>query len=132
MGVKHDRNSANYNYDDYRSEINGILERNKKRIRITEVLKDCGISKGNYYVFMNGGREYKDGTVSTLSYAKLDNLLSALRKLDVFATNRKRLEALSDKELAEFIENKIINDPKAKRIDVLKWLKSSDPEMKYK
>ena len=39
---------------------------------------------------------------------------------------------LSDKELAEFIEKKIINDPKAKRIDVLKWLKSSDPEMKYK
>ena len=132
MDVKRDRKSANYNFDDYRSEINGIIERNKKRIKITEVLRDCGISKGNYYVFMNGGREYKDGTVSTLSYAKLDNLLSTLREMDVFATNRKRLEALSDKELAEFIEKKIINDPKAKRIDVLKWLKSSDPEMKYK
>ena len=132
MDVKRDRKSANYNFDDYRSEINGIIERNKKRIKITEVLRDCGISKGNYYVFMNGGREYKDGTVSTLSYAKLDSLLSTLRKLDAFATNRKRLETLSDKELAEFIEKKIINDPKAKRIDVLKWLKSSDREIIYK
>ena len=51
---------------------------------------------------------------------------------NAFATNRKRLETLSDKELAEFIEKKIINDPQAKRIDILKWLKSSDQETIYK
>ena len=42
-----------YNYDDYRKEIAEIMKRNGKRIKITEVLRQCGISKGNYYLFMN-------------------------------------------------------------------------------
>ena len=122
-----------YNYDDYRKEIAEIMERNGKRIKITEILKQCKISKGNYYLFMNGGKEYSDGKVTnTLSYAKLDLLLDALINADVYSTNRKKLEAMSDEKLAEFIENKFIRDPDAENIDVLKWLKSHSEEMVYK
>jgi len=122
-----------YNYNDYRKEIAEIMERNGKRIKITEILKQCKISKGNYYLFMNGGRESSDGkTTNTLSYEKLDLLLDALVNADVYSTNRKKLEAMSDEKLAEFIENKFIRDPDAKNIDVLKWLKSHSEEMVYK
>ena len=132
MDVNFDKNNINYNYDDYRKEIRTILERNNKRIKISEVLKECGISKGNYYVFMKGGREYKDGVVSTLSYIKLDKLLSELRKKDTLATNREKLRAMTDKELADFIEKKIITDPNSTQIDVYKWLISNDSKMLYK
>ena len=109
------------------------MERNGKRIKITEILKQCKISKGNYYLFMNGGKEYSDGKVTnTLSYVKLDLLLDALINADVYSTNRKKLEAMSDEKLAEFIENKFIRDPDAENIDVLKWLKSHSEEMVYK
>ncbi len=122
-----------YNYDDYRKEIAEIMKRNGKRIKITEVLRQCGISKGNYYLFMNGGKEYSDGKVTnTLSYVKLDLLLDALTSADVYSTNRKKLEAMSDEKLADFIENKLIKDPNAENIDVLKWLKSHSEEMPYK
>lgn len=132
MDVNFDKNNINYSYDDYRNEIRTILERNNKRIKISEVLKECGISKGNYYVFMKGGREYKDGLISTLSYRKLDLLLSVLRKVDNLSTNRKMLEALSDEELAKYIEDNIINDPNSDKIDVLKWLKSANTKMIYR
>ena len=122
-----------FKYDDYRKEIAEIMERNGKRIKITEILKQCKISKGNYYLFMNGGKEYSDGKVTnTLSYAKLDLLLDALINADVYSTNRKKLEAMSDEKLAEFIENKFIRDPDAEDIDVLKWLKAHTEEMIYK
>lgn len=127
-----DKNNINYNFDDYRKEIRTILERNNKRIKISEVLRECGISKGNYYVFMRGGREYKDGVVSTLSYSKLDKLLSELRKKDTFATNREKLRVMTDKELADFIEKEIITDPNSTQIDMYKWLTSNDSKMIYK
>ena len=128
MDVNFDKNNINYSFDDYRNEIRSILERNNKRIKISEVLKECGISKGNYYVFMKGGREYKNGFVSTLSFSKLDQLLNALRKNDIVITNRKKLESMTDIELAKFIKEKIINNPKAKDIDIYKWLKSNTLE----
>ena len=82
---------------------------------------------------MNGGKEYSDGKITnTLSYAKLDLLLDALINADVYSTNRKKLEAMSDEKFAEFIENKFIRDPDAENIDVLKWLKSHSEEMVYK
>ncbi len=122
-----------YSYDDYRKQIAEIMERNGKRIKITEVLRQCGISKGNYYLFMNGGKEYIDGKITnTLSYAKLDLLLDALTSADVYSTNRKKLEAMSDEKLADFIESKFIKDPNAENIDVLKWLKSHSKEIIYK
>ena len=122
-----------YNYDDYRNEISKIMERNGKRIKITEILRQCNISKGNYYLFMNGGKEYSAGKITnTLSYTKLDLLLDALTNADVYSTNRKKLEAMSDEKLAEFIENKFIKDPDAENIDVLKWLKSHSEEIIYK
>jgi len=132
MDVNFDKNNINYNYDDYRKEIRTILERNNKRIKISEVLKECGISKGNYYVFMKGGREYKDGVVSTLSYKKLDHLLEELKKHDVILTNRKRLAAMTDEELVSFIEIEIIGDPNLRKIDFLNWLKESNPKILYK
>ena len=122
-----------YNYDDYRKKISQIMERNGKRIKITEVLKRCGISKGNYYLFMNGGKECGNGKITnTLSYTKLDLLLDALTSADIYSTNRKKLEAMSDEKLADFIENNFIRDPNAEKIDVFKWLKSHSGEMVYK
>lgn len=121
-----------YEYEDYRNEIAEIMQRNGRRIKIKDVLAECGISKGNYYSFMNGGRKYKDHDISTLSYAKLDILLSALRKIDHFATNRKKLSGMSDEDLARFIEEKIVSDPKAAQIDFLAWFKSTDPAFIYK
>lgn len=132
MNVNFDNKNINYNYDDYRNEIRLILERNNKRIKISEVLKKCGISKGNYYVFMKGGREYKNSVVSTLSYAKLDKLISELRKKDTLATNREKLRAMTDKELADFIEKKIIMNPNSSQIDVYSWLKSNDSKIIYR
>ncbi|MBR2578343.1 MAG: hypothetical protein IKE38_05355 [Erysipelotrichaceae bacterium] len=73
MKVKAKGNNTNFTFDDYRNEIRTILERNKRRIKITKVLEKCGISKGNFYVFMNGGKKYKDGIISTLSFSKLDH-----------------------------------------------------------
>lgn len=118
-------NRNKYSIDDYRKEIQEIMERNGKRITITKVLKECGISKGNYYSFINGTRP-------ALSYAKLDLLLEALRRQDGWATNRQRLAAMSDENLAKFIEEKLLNDPDAKAIDVLKWLRSGDARIIYK
>ena len=123
MEVNFDKNNINYNFDDYRKEIRMILERNNKKIKISEVLRECGISKGNYYVFMKGGKKYKDGFVSTLSYSKLDLLLRSLKKTDTIVTNRRRMEMMSDEELARFIEEEIIDNPKAKSIDFVSWLK---------
>ena len=131
MDVNFDKNNINYNYDDYRKEIRTILERNNKRIKICEVLKECGISKGNYYVFMKGGKKYKEGFVSTLSFAKLDRLLNELKKIDSPLTNRKMLESMSDKELAGFLEE-IIKNPNATKIDVHKWLVETNKEFIYK
>lgn len=119
-------------FDDYRKEIRTILERNSKRIKISEILRECGISKGNYYVFMKGGKKYKDKIVSTLSYEKLDRLLNELKKSDMYSTNRKKLESMSDEDLADFIEKNIIGDPKAKQIDLLTWLRETSPAMTYK
>ena len=121
-----------YSYDDYRKEIAEIMQRNGRRIKITEILKQCNISKGNYYTFMNGGKAYNNTVTNSLSYAKLDLLLDALTNADVYSTNRKKLEAMSDERLADFIENKFIRDPDAENIDVLKWLKSHSEEIIYK
>jgi len=125
-------NKKVYEYEDYRNEIAEIMQRNGRRIKITDILTECGVSKGNYYSFMNGGRKYKDHEISTISYAKLDDLLNALRKADRFATNRQRLSGMSDKELARFVEDAILADPNVKNIDFYNWLKSESTEMIYK
>ena len=131
MDVNFDKNNINYSFDDYRKEIRTILERNNKRIKISEVLKECGISKGNYYVFMKGGRKYKNGVVSTLSYEKLDRLLEKLREMDAFPTNRKKLASMTNEQLARFIVDEIIKKPNVNYVDVLKWLKSTDSKTNY-
>ena len=39
---------------------------------------------------------------------------------------------MSDEDLARFIEEKIVSDPKATQIDFLAWFKSADPAFIYK
>lgn len=130
-------NRKPYSFDEYREEIKSIVTRNKKRIKITDILNDCGISRGNYYTFLSGGKEYNGRITSTLSYEKLDRLLKALRAADCYTdyaarTNRKKMELMSDKMMAEYLEQNLLSDPDAAKIDVLKWLKSVDPKAVYK
>lgn len=132
-----DNNRKLYSYDDYREEINAIVSRNKKRIKITEILKDCGISRGNYYTFKSGGKDYRGRKTSTLSYEKLDRLLNALRAVDCYAdysdsSNRKRMEAMSNRKMAEYLIDNLLSNPDPEKIDVLKWLESADPKAIYK
>ncbi len=130
-------NRKPYSFDEYREEIKSIVTRNKKRIKITDILNDCGISRGNYYTFLSGGKEYNGRITSTLSYEKLDRLLEALRAADCYTdsearTNRKKMEAMSDKMMAEYLEQNLLSDPNAGNIDVLRWLKSADSKPIYK
>ena len=130
-------NRKPYSFDEYRQEIKSIVTRNKKRIKITDILNDCGISRGNYYTFLSGGKEYNGRITSTLSYEKLDRLLEALRAADCYTdsaanTNRKKMEAMSDKKMAEYLEQNLLSDPNARNIDVLEWLKSAEPQAIYK
>ncbi|MBQ6148543.1 MAG: hypothetical protein IJI83_03240 [Oscillospiraceae bacterium] len=121
-----------FSYDEYRDEIKQIMERNGKRIKITEILNNLNISRGNFYKFMRGGISYNGHSTSTLSYEKLDTLMAVLRRADGFANNRQRLAAMSDEDLALFIEEKLIGDPKADQIDVCSWLKSQSVKIIYK
>lgn len=130
-------NRKPYSFDEYRQEIKSIVTRNKKRIKITDILNDCGISRGNYYTFLSGGKEYNGRITSTLSYEKLDRLLEALRAADCYTesgakTNRKKMELMSDKKMAEYLEQNLLSDPNARNIDALKWLESADPKAVYK
>lgn len=116
----------------YRSEINKILNRNRGNIQITKVLKDLHISKGNYYVFMNGGKKYKSGNVSTLSFKKLDMLLAELKAIDSASTNKEVINAMTEEQLAKLIKTNFIDNPRASQIDIKKWLKSTKPQIIYK
>ena len=58
--------------------------------------------------------------------------MAVLRRADGFANNRQRLAAMSDEDLALFIEEKLIGDPKADQIDVCSWLKSQSVKIIYK
>ena len=118
-------------YDDYRQEIAEILQ-NNRRIKITDVLLKCNISRGNFYMFMKGGVDQNDTKVNTLSYEKLDSLLNELRKQDSSATNRQLLQSLSTFQLNNYIQDKFISNPKLKDIDFEKWLDSTEEDLIYK
>ena len=118
-------------YDDYRQEIAEILQ-NNRRIKITDVLLKCNISRGNFYMFMKGGVDQNGIKVNTLSYEKLDTLLNELRRQDSSATNRQLLQSLSTFQLNNYIQDKFISNPKLKDIDFEKWLDSTDEDLIYK
>lgn len=118
-------------YSEYRHEINRILESNSN-IKITNILDKCNISKGNFYVFMNGGKDYNGTKVSTLSYKKLDTLLNELKKYDSSTTNRQVLQSLSTFQLNNYIQEKFIYNPNLKDIDIEAWLNSTKEDLIYK
>ena len=119
-------------YESYREEINKILDRNKGNIYITKILTSLHISKGNYYVFMNGGKKYKNGRISTLSFKKLDMILAELKMLDRSSTNKEMVNSMTEEQLAKFIRKTFIENPHASNIDIRKWLKSTNPKIIYK
>ena len=120
-------NKKIYTYDDYREEINAIVSRNKKRIKITKILKECGISRGNYYTFKSGGKDYNGRKMSTLSYEKLDRLLNVLRSVDCYAdyptsSNRKKMESMSNRKMAEYLFDNLLSYAGLEKIYMLKWI----------
>ena len=82
-------------------------------------------------------KKYKNGYVSTLSYEKLDRLLYSLRSVDCYAeyptsSNRKKMESMSNRKMAEYLFDNLLSDPDPGKIDVLKWLESADPKATHK
>lgn len=136
------RDNRRYTFDDYREEIKAILDFNKGdsgsrgHISITKILKDVGVSSGNYYAFMRGGVMRNGVLTMPLSYKKLDMILDALKKesntISSKGNNRGWLRTMSDEELAEFIEERVITNPRLNQIDFLAWLRSADPAFIYK
>ena len=118
-------------YEYYRKEIARILQDNKN-IKITNVLNKCNLSRGNFYMFMKGGRDCNGGKANTLSYEKLKTLLNELRKQDQGATNRQMLQTLSNLQLSRYIQEKFISNPYLKDIDIEAWLNSTEEDLIYR
>ena len=96
---------------------------NKNTIVMIKLLKELGISSGNFYYFLAHDEDGKGDR--TMSIEKLETLYRALVKEGLIPTNRARLESLdTDKMVKELFKRFDLNKTGVKEKDVTKWMNS--------
>ena len=96
---------------------------NKNNIVMIRLLKELGISSGNFYYFLAHDEDGKGDR--TMSVEKLERLYNAMAKEGLIPTNRARLESLdTDKMVKELFKRFDLEKSGTKEKDVTKWMNS--------
>ena len=108
------------NKSEYRKLFIGILKNKDKRIRIDPLLKENGISPGNFYRFLKYDDKRGD---RALSEEKCAILYNAVTNNGILPTNRVWMESLSNKDLAKEIKKRFAKDnPDISAKEIEQWL----------